>query len=369
MVSIALRNLFGEKARFAISIGGVAFSVVLILTLISLFRGWQIRSTQYIRGIDTDIFVSQTGSSEITSSASSIPLSIVNEIEKVDGVTEINRFIGRPLHFKIKKKEVNAYIVGFDTKTGIAGPTKIVKGRKNPEKGEIVVDKVLMKNHSLSIGDYLEIVDRPFKIVGVAEGANMFIFQFSFINQQDALEIFRMQNLATFLLVKAEAGKTNSVISEISKIKGLDAMTKSDFAEKNKRILNEVFIPIISVLVTLSAVIGTAIIGLTIYTATLEKAKEFGVLKALGASNGQIYTIVLQQALVSGVLGYLVGVGATYFILWLIPLYVPVFVTVTLGTDLAWVFGISFFMSFIASYTPVWRIVKIDPALVFNSVR
>ena len=76
-----------------------------------------------------------------------------------------------------------------------------------------------------------------------------------------------------------------------------------------------------------------------------------------------------EQSLVSGVIGYIVGVAATYFILWLIPIYVPVFVTVTLVTDLTWIFGVSILMSVVASYTPVRRIVRIDPALVFNSTR
>ena len=244
MISIALRNLFGEKTRFAISVSGVAFSVMLILTIVSLFRGWQIRSTQYIREIDTDIYVSQDGSSDITSSASIIPITMKGQIEAIDGVTQVNRFIGRPLQFKIKDRDVNAYLVGYDTKTKIAGPTKIIKGKGEPGKDEIVLDKVLMTNNKLSVGDYIEIFDRPFKIIGVAEGANMFIFQFSFINQDEAKEIFKMDSLATFLLVKTEKSKVKSVIDEINKIDGLEAMTREDFVEKNKRILNEVFIPI-----------------------------------------------------------------------------------------------------------------------------
>ncbi len=369
MISIALRNLFGEKTRFVISIGGVAFSVMLILTIVSLFRGWQIRSTQYIRDIDTDIYVTQNGSSDITSSASIIPIEIKSQIENIDGVTEVNRFIGRPLQFQIKDRDVNAYLVGYDTKKKIAGPTKIIKGKAEPGKDEIVLDKVLMTTNKLAINEYIEIFDRPFKIVGIAEGANMFVFQFSFINQEEAKEIFKMDSLATFLLVKTQKDKIQSVIDEVNKIDGLEAMDKAEFVERNKRILNEVFIPIISVLVIISILVGTAVIGLTIYTATVEKAREFGVLKALGASNMQIYRIIFEQSLVSGVIGYIVGVAATYFFLWLIPIYVPVFVTVTLLEDLAWVFGVSILMSVISSYTPVRRIVRIDPALVFNSTR
>jgi putative ABC transport system permease protein len=71
--------------------------------------------------------------------------------------------------------------------------------------------------------------------------------------------------------------------------------------------VDETFLPIVSVLVVIGFVGGVAVIGLTIYTATMEKSREYGVLKALGASNGRLYRIVSHQALISGVLGYILG--------------------------------------------------------------
>ena len=195
----------------------------------------------------------------------------------------------------------------------------------------------------------------------------MFVFQFSFVTVEDAKEIFNTGELFNFYLLKVEQAKENQVIDSVNEIKGISAYSKDKFVEKNKRFIDEVFLPIISVLVIISIFVGTAVIGLTIYTATVEKSREFGVIKALGASNMQVYRIIFEQSLVSGVIGYVLGVGLTFFLLWLIPVYAPAFVTVVLGRDVAMVFAISILMSVIASYTPVRRIVKIDPALVFKS--
>ncbi len=367
MISIALRNLFGEKTRFLISVGGVAFSVMLILIILSLYRGWQIKSVEYIKSIGNDIWVTQPGSADMSSSSSLIPITTASQIEKIAGVKEVDRFIGRPLQIQIKDKTVNMYLVGYDTSSNIAGPKKIVQGRGNPSGNEIVLDNVLARNHKISVGDYITIFNTPFQVIGVTEGANMFLFQFAFIEQQKAAELFKMNNLATYYLVNTDSSKTDSVVSEIKNIPGIDALTTKDFADKNKETIDEVFVPIILVLVAISILVGIAVIGLTIYTATVEKSREFGVLKALGGSNMQIYRIIFEQALVSGLIGYFFGVGLTYFVLWLIPQYVSVFVTVTLTSDLLMVFVISMFMSLVASYTPVRRIVKIDPALVFKS--
>lgn len=367
MISIALRNLFAEKTRLAMSVGGVAFSVMLILIILSLYRGFQVKSIEYIKSVGNDIWVTQSGSSDMSSSSSIIPTTTASQLEKIDGVKEVDRFLGRPLQIQIKDKTVNMYLVGYNTDKQIAGPKKIVQGRGDPSGNEIVLDSILARNHKISIGEYITIFKIPFQVIGITEGANMFLFQFAFIGQQKAAEIFKMDNLATYYLVNAESSKIERVVSEIKNIQGLDALKTDDFAEKNKETIDEVFVPIILVLVAISILVGTAVIGLTIYTATVEKSREFGVLKALGASSMQIYRIIFEQALVSGLIGYFSGVGLTYLVLWLIPQYVSVFVTVTLTSDLMMVFAISMVMSFLASYAPVRRIVQIDPATVFKS--
>ncbi len=367
MISIARRNLLTEKTRFAISAGGVAFSVMLILVILSLYQGWQIKSTEYIRSIDTDIWVTQNGTSDISSSASIIPQAVGDKLKTLDGVDSVVPFVGRPLQFTLKGEKVNAYIVGVDPSNPVTGPKNVVSGQQYPDPGDIVLDKVLSENHHINLGDSIEIFGKKFRVAGIAEGANMFLFQFSFLNQKEASDIINLKGAVTYYLVKTQTGKVSQVTSEISKLGGLDALTKDKFISDNKSLINEVFIPIVNVLVFISVLVGTAVIGLTIYTVTIEKSHEFGVLKALGASNWQIYRILFEQALISGLGGYLSGLALTYFILWLIPQFVPVFITVTRFQDVILVGVLALLMSLIASYAPVRRIVRIDPALVFKT--
>lgn len=367
MISIALRNLLSEKTRFLISVGGVAFSVMLILIILSLYQGWRVKSSEYIQNVDTDLWVSQTGSTDLLNSASILAPSIGEEIKNISGVKEVNRFIGRPVSYSLKGKDVNSFIVGYDTDKGIGGPQKIIAGHASPKEDQIVVDRVLARNHNLGVGDFIDLLGKKFEIVGIADGANMFLFQFSFINQQEAINLLKLGNLTNFFLVKVQSGQIETVRTEINKIDGVEANTRTEFVTKNRKVIDEVFIPIIQVLIGISILVGTAVIGLTIYTSTIEKSREFGVVKALGASNWQIYRIIFEQSLISGVIGYFVGVGFTYLALWAIPNFVAVFITVTRVEDLLLVFFIALFMSVVASYMPVRRIVSIDPALVFKS--
>ena len=287
------------------------------------------------------------------------------EIANLSGVKKVHRFIGKPIVFQIKNQDVNAYIVGFDRDDPIAGPQKMSSGSSDPQEGEIVIDRVLAKNKKLGLDDSIEIFGRTFKIVGIADGANMFLFQFSFINQSEALELFGQPGFSNFLLVETES--VESTKEEINKMGGTEAWTRGDFVDKNRRLIDEVFLPIIKVLIAICTLVGTAVIGLTIYTSTIEKSREFGVIKAIGGSNFQIYRIIFEQALIAGVVGYFIGVGLTFLLLGIIPDLVPTFVTTLRLEDLLRVFLLSMAMSILASYIPVRRILSIDPAEVFRS--
>jgi putative ABC transport system permease protein len=366
MISIALRNLLAEKTRFAISAGGVAFSVMLILIILALYQGWQVKSTQYMREIETDIWVTQNGSSDLTSSASVIKEATGESLKQLPDVRQVSRFVGRPLQFDLNGEPTNTYIVGVDSNNPVTGPKHIVSGRGKPEVGEIVIDKVLADKRNLSLNDSLQIFGKNFRIVGIAEGANMFLFQFSFLDQTEASQLINLDSASTYYLVKTSPGLTERVVERINKLEGVDAFSKKDFIEENKRLIDEVFIPIIAVLVLISLLVGTAVIGLTTYTMSIEKSQEFGVLKALGANSLQVYRILFEQAMLSGVVGYFAGLGLTFLVLWLVPKVVPVFVTATVATDVVLVGFLSIFMSLVASYIPIRRILQIDPALVFK---
>lgn len=55
--TISTRNVLGERGRLAITVGGVAFSVVLILVLVGLYRGWQAQMTRFLGSLDADLWV------------------------------------------------------------------------------------------------------------------------------------------------------------------------------------------------------------------------------------------------------------------------------------------------------------------------
>ena len=107
--------------------------------------------------------------------------------------------------------------------------------------------------------------------------------------------------------------------------------------------------------------------GLTIYTATIERTREFGVMKAVGGSGGFLYRIVLSQAAMLTGVGFVVGAFGAWGVAQLAIEAVPEFATDFQLADLAGVFVGAVLMAVLASFMPVRRINSIDPAMVFRA--
>jgi putative ABC transport system permease protein len=97
---------------------------------------------------------------------------------------------------------------------------------------------------------------------------------------------------------------------------------------------------------------------------TLSRRKEYGVLKALGASNGHLYRAVLAQALLSVVCGFLVGLTITYLLSYIVPRLGMVMVVSS--SSLLKVGSLSLMIAGIAAILPIRQIAGLDPAIVFR---
>jgi putative ABC transport system permease protein len=195
------------------------------------------------------------------------------------------------------------------------------------------------------------------------------ISQFAFVNFADAERIFGVAGIVNYaMLIVDDAVPLDQVKqSVVAHDAKLQVYTASGFAEAVRKEVNESFIPIIAILVAIGFIVGSAVVGLTIYTATIERTREFGVMKAVGASPGFLYRIVLSQSLILTAGGFVVGLLAAMGTADLAARAVPEFATEFRASDMAVVLGAAALMALVASFVPVRRIVSIDPAMVFRA--
>src|SRR3970040_1883820 len=147
----------------------------------------------------------------------------------------------------------------------------------------------------------------------------------------------------------------------------LRVFTTEQFATPVRKEIDESFLPIITILRAIGFVVGAAVVGLTIYTATIERSREFGVIKAVGGSPAFLYRIVLWQSAMLTAAGFVVGLGAALGGARLAAQLVPEFVPDFQAQDVAGVLVAAALMAVLASFVPVRRINSIDPAMVFRA--
>ena len=97
MLLVARKNLFSEKVRLAISVGGVALSVFLIGILLSLFRGWSDQVGGFVEHVPADLWVASDGTTDFVAAASVLPDSLAPELRKSPDIETVSPLIVRPV--------------------------------------------------------------------------------------------------------------------------------------------------------------------------------------------------------------------------------------------------------------------------------
>ncbi len=368
MFFLARKNLFQEKTRLLISVGGVAFSVLLMILLQGLNIGFSNMLGQYFETVHTDLWVASANTGNIMDPSFLQP-DIGKKLTAIPGVADAKPFGMQNATTYINGKGLAFYLVAYDSVNGTGAPGSVSEGSTTPNQGEIIIDRIMAKSNKIKLGDTIPFPGKKLKVVGFSEGTFLLSSSFAFINKADATTIYSLPTTTNYWLVKVRPDtdvlKVQSAINR--QIPGVYAHTKSHFIQVNVDLVKSIVQPIFSALVVLGALIGTTIIGLTIFTSTIEKAREYGVLKALGLKNRQLYLIVMQQAIIATTLGYLIGALLAYSLKGFIADAVPQFLVDIRVIDLSWIFAVTLFMAIVASYLPMRRLNKIDPAEVFRS--
>ncbi|MCL6096615.1 MAG: ABC transporter permease [Patescibacteria group bacterium] len=387
MVSIARKNLFTEKLKLLISVGGVMFSTFLILILLGIYSGLTIQITEYINKTQAAIWVTEEGVTDMFHSSSLLPDSLKNQIErKIEG-GKVYRLIARATELKVREEGIlttkrqrekakedegilkaKVNLIGYDTATGIGGPWKIKAGKDVPGKNEIIIDEMLAKNKKIQLGDNVEIAGENFTVVGISQETNLIVQQMVFMNFEDAQDLFNFKGRVNYYLVSLDDPSRALEVKEriaqgVSKV---SVKTKQEWANMSAEFINESFVPIIFIIVIIGFLVGTVVVGLTTYTATMEKIREYGILKAIGAKNVILYKIVIEQSLWTVLFGFIAGSILTLIVAPQIEHYSAVKVLFSPFTFLE-TFAAAILMSIIASYLPIRKIAGVDPVTVFKS--
>lgn len=363
---LAWRNLLKDKMRFALSVGGVALAVMLILVLGGFLAGMNRQITTYIDHSPGAILVAQEGVGNLLGATSLLPPDVLNAVEQTEGVGDVVPILSRFIILELHGRNQPAYLVGYDPAQG-GGPWQIAEGREPEADDEVILDRVMAERHDIRLGDTFEIMGQDFTVVGLSDDTTSWMTSFLFIRKSAAESLLRAPGATSFLLVVLEEGASLEALrSNLNKIDGMEALLNAEVAANDVKLFAKVFSAPLQLMVSIAFLIGTMIVGLVIYTATVERKHEYGVVKALGGRNGLLYYVVGMQALIVTLLGSAAGVLIAYGAGELIMTWRPQFLIAIEPASVLQTGLVGLAMGLVAALFPARFLGGLAPAEVFR---
>jgi putative ABC transport system permease protein len=314
---LVLENLKFRPVRTALSVAAIALEVMMMLAIVGLSRGTLAESQRRAQGIGADIFIRPRGSSILSFSSASIDERLVGWVKKQPHVTQAVGAIYQPL------KGLDS-ICGIDLEQFrlLSGGFQFITGGPPRTENELMVDRYYARQNGLRVGSTLNVLNRDWRVSGIFEEGKL---------ARIVVPIEILQRLTansgkiSAIYVKVDApGEIQPAVDFLkSKLEGYPIYSIEELLSLYTVNNTPGLSAFISVIVGLSVVVGFLVVFLSMYTSVLERTREIGILKALGASPGYVLSILLRETAILALLGLALGILASYGTRWLVATFIP----------------------------------------------
>jgi putative ABC transport system permease protein len=374
IVTLAFRNLFHDRIRLAVTLVGILFSIVLVAVQLGMYLGSSRMITAMIERSRSDLWITTFGAKSFEEGG---VLLTERERHQALSTSGVNAVVPLVVSFAEWRKpgggSSRVVIVGTDAEDGALEPWSLAAGSWQDIKAPdgISVDDTYFRELGITgLNDTAQIASGRVKVKALTHRIRSFTQSpYIFTTLSRARNLLGVDSdRATFYLVQLAPGASaEAVRRELEqRVDGAEVLTKAEFRDRSLRqwlFRTGAGLALIGGAL-LGIMVGTVIVAQTLYSSTKDHLNEFATLRALGSSSGYIYRVILAQAGISAVIGYVLGISISLGILYLsrnTPL--PLVMTPGLAGSL---FGLTLFMSAVSAISAIIKVTKIDPAMVFN---
>jgi putative ABC transport system permease protein len=367
-VPVGRRFGFADRRRATLTVLGVAASLLLVLVLGGIFAGAIDRVTHYIRTSPADVFVSQAGVRTMHMSASVLPAGTVARVAAVPGVAWASPIGFASGSLAGPQGRQLTYLVGYDTATGRGGPTRLVAGRP-PRVDEAVLDEQAADQLGIRLGTRFTVLGAPVTAVGFSSGGSSITNTTVFVN---AVEFARIRGPhAAYLLVGTTPGADAATVADRvgQVVPGVTVQTREQFADSEARVVTDMSADLLKLMSSIGLLIALTVIALGLMTATLNRLRDFAVLKALGAGTRLLVGAIAVQVGWTVLLGVAVATLAAVVLAQALPVAAPAVDIVITPAAVARLTGLALLVGLVAGLWPLRRIAALDAATAFRESR
>jgi putative ABC transport system permease protein len=230
--------------------------------------------------------------------------------------------------------------------------------------GEIVLDRTLASDHGIRVGDSMTVQGQPLRVVGLSARTRTFIGGgLAFVSLNSAGRLFGETGTATFILVRtADPARVGSAITART---GLAADPPGSVAQ-NERAAYANLGHIFNLVIVIAFAAGTLMVALTVYSAIVDRLREYGIAKAMGARWLRLFRIVAGQTLLLAAAGTALGFGLFALGSWLLVTARPQFPSSLTPGSAGGVVVAAGAMALLAAVLPTRQVARLDPASVYR---
>ncbi|MBI3209518.1 MAG: ABC transporter permease [Candidatus Solibacter usitatus] len=322
--TLVIENLKHRWVRTMLSALAVGVQVTMILTLVGLSYGTLEEMSQRSRGVGADILVRPPGTSIIGLSTAPIPEKVLDFVRKLPHVAIATGITVQPIG------GVNSvYGIDMESFSQMSGGFKFVAGGPFQNSDDVVIDEYWAQQNRLRVGSQTQFMNRSWRVCGVVEPGKLARMFLPIKTVQDL-----SANTGKLTMIYVKLDQPNNLQAALAAVKNALPDYQIYSLEEFLSLISVNNVPglkaFIYVVIAISVVVGFLVVFLSMYTAVLERTREIGILKALGATPGFVLSVLVRETVVLALAGSAAGIVFTYGTRWAIMHYVPGSLTQTI---------------------------------------
>ncbi|UCB56817.1 MAG: lipoprotein-releasing ABC transporter permease subunit [Candidatus Omnitrophota bacterium] len=359
-----------------ISILGIALGVMALIVVISVMNGFDKELRQRIVGVNPHIQIEKHGGIENSDEL----LAILNNTENVTGASP---FINGQALFKADEAVTGVLLRGIAPATEVSEIEKyLLEGSMDLSDNDIIIGNELAKKFYLNLGDKVSVISPSegknfnFNVAGIfSSGMYEYDLNLVLTNIKSAQDIFNLQGLVGGIAVRLDSlYKASSMRQLLQRKLGYPYWVR-DWMSMNRNLFSALKLEktTMFVIVALIVVVACFNIAGSLIMVVMEKTKDIGILKAIGAANKAIKKIFIMEGAILGFLGTALGAASGLLLCWLLKTYkfihLPrdIYYIESLPVQMRWMDSIvivtaAVIIALLATVYPAHQAAKLNPA-------